>query len=296
MPANRDHHTSKENTFQILVIPQGDAGKRRSFTASVGIFIAGSVGIVLLIVAFTVAIIVFTPVGSLLPVSDAEMERRYGTELVQLQKRLAQISEEVVIVREYNLKLRSALGESVPHDTTIGSAPVYAMSEDESEEATPAHSSAPLKVQEGSSEKIIADQVNQKIVMKAFQASFPITAPVSGYVSRRFEDTQGHLGIDYVGSIGTLITAAADGYIVFASWTYDDGNMIILSHGGGYFTIYKHNQTIFTSVGEFVKRGQPISLLGNSGRTSYGPHLHFELWKDGQPQNPEHYLIASEIM
>ena len=92
------------------------------------------------------------------------------------------------------------------------------------------------------------------------------------------------------------MSAAADGYIVFSGWTYDDGNMVIISHGGGYFTIYKHNQSLLKSANDFVKRGQPIALLGNSGNTSYGPHLHFELWKDGQPQNPDEYLIATESM
>ena len=72
--------------------------------------------------------------------------------------------------------------------------------------------------------------------------------------------------------------------------------MIILSHGSGYFTIYKHNQSLLKSASEFVKRGEPIALLGNSGNTSYGPHLHFELWKDGQPQNPDDYMIAIESL
>ena len=69
----------------------------------------------------------------------------------------------------------------------------------------------------------------------------------------------------------------------------------MISHGGGFLTIYKHNQSVLKTVGEFVKRGEPIALLGNSGRTSFGPHMHFEVWNNGKAQNPNDYMIASEL-
>lgn len=128
-----------------------------------------------------------------------------------------------------------------------------------------------------------------------FRAEFPIIVPAVGYVSRSFESDKGHMGIDYAGKIGSLIVAAADGYIVFAGFTADEGHTIVISHGGGFLTIYKHNQNNLKGTGDFVRRGEPIALLGNSGRTSYGPHLHFEVWNNGRAQNPNDYLIASAL-
>ncbi len=85
--------------------------------------------------------------------------------------------------------------------------------------------------------------------------------------------------------------AAADGYVVFAGWTQDDGNTIIVSHAGGFLSFYKHNHSLLKAAGMFVRRGEPIAGLGNTGETSLGPHLHFEVWKDGSPKDPAVYLL-----
>ena len=296
MPANRNHHITKENKFQILVIPQGDAGAKRSFGLTIGRLAALVVGSFVVILALVVVLLGYTPLGLLVPVSNVEIQKRYGNQLYDLQARLSKVSEEMIVVREYNRKLRSALGEDLEEDTTTASTDIAdevvtkpqsepetkpeAVSEAQPKTENPAYGYAPQQV----------------AASKPFQAAFPLYPPVVGYVSRGFDEVRKHFGIDYAGRRGSIISAAADGYVVFSGWTYDDGNMTIISHGGGYFTIYKHNQSLLKSANEFVKRGQPIALLGNSGNTSYGPHLHFELWKDGLPQNPDEYLIATESL
>lgn len=297
MPANRSHHISKENKFQILVIPQGDAGEKWSFGFTMTGLSAVVVGFVIVISAIVVVLLGYTPLGALVPVSNAEIQQRYGNQLYDLQIRLSRISEEVIVMREYNRKLRSALGEEFANDSvsssisskvkedeiaqqrTVGT-PQQIVSEPPTETESAAYSFAPQR----------------QVTSRSFQATFPVYPPVVGYVSRGFDEERKHFGIDYAGKRGAIISAAADGHVIFSGWTFDDGNMIILSHGGGYFSIYKHNQSLLKSTNEFVKRGQPIALLGNSGNTSYGPHLHFELWKDGQPQNPDEYLIAKESL
>ena len=98
--------------------------------------------------------------------------------------------------------------------------------------------------------------------------------------------------MDIAGQRGTPVQAPGDGVVLFAGWTYDDGNMLIIAHGGGYLTVFKHNQSLLKSALSGVKRGEPIALLGTSGRTSLGPHLHFEVWKNGLPQDPNEYLLV----
>ncbi|MEP0823554.1 MAG: M23 family metallopeptidase, partial [Ignavibacterium sp.] len=110
-------------------------------------------------------------------------------------------------------------------------------------------------------------------------------------ITRGFEPGQRHFGLDIAGTLGTPVNAAADGYVVFAGWTVDEGYVMILSHTDGFLTFYKHNQTLLKGANVFVKRGEPIALLGNSGRMSSGPHLHFEIWKDGTPVDPSLYLL-----
>jgi murein DD-endopeptidase MepM/ murein hydrolase activator NlpD len=120
---------------------------------------------------------------------------------------------------------------------------------------------------------------------------FPLTQPTLGFVTRKIDPEAGHFGMDIAGKIGAPVVAAADGIVVFADWSYEYGFMMILSHADGYTTVYKHAQSLLKTVGSSVKRGEMIALLGNTGSTSSGPHLHFELWRDGVPMDPEQYLL-----
>lgn len=124
--------------------------------------------------------------------------------------------------------------------------------------------------------------------------SVPLTTPVIGFVSQSFKHP-GHTGIDIVAPIGTPIKAAADGRVLFSGWTPKDGNMVILYHRGGYFTYYWHNSRNLVSVNQDVRQGEIIAFTGNSGESSSGPHLHFEIWKDALPVNPEHYLSELNV-
>jgi hypothetical protein len=127
-----------------------------------------------------------------------------------------------------------------------------------------------------------------------FLENVPTFPPVNGYVTRGLVlhdlDLQvNHEGIDIAAPAGDIVAAAASGMVVFSRWTEDLGYMIILSHGDGYFTVYGHNQTNLVSVREWVDRGQPISLVGDTG-ISQGPHLHFEIWKDGRSIDPRLFI------
>jgi murein DD-endopeptidase MepM/ murein hydrolase activator NlpD len=297
MSADRDHHITQEHKFQILIIPQGDAGEKRSIVLTMGRIIAIACGLVAVILVAVVLLLGYTPLGVLVPISNTEIQKRYGIQLYELQTRLSKVSEEFIVLREYNRKLRGALGEDLKKDTASSSTALNEEIAAPPQEATPAVQHQTATEPQPRTESAPYGFTTQRVsASKPFQASFPLYPPVVGYVSQGFDEARKHYGIDYAGRRGSIISAAADGYIVFSGWTYDDGNMIILSHGSGYFTIYKHNQSLLKSASEFVKRGEPIALLGNSGNTSYGPHLHFELWKDGQPQNPDEYMIAIESM
>ncbi|HPG39250.1 MAG TPA: M23 family metallopeptidase [bacterium] len=129
-----------------------------------------------------------------------------------------------------------------------------------------------------------------------FENCIPTFLPVEGVLSNdysnlTFEGKSNHLGIDIAGERGALVKSAADGIVVFAGWTYNLGNLVIIYHGNGYFTYYGHNQRLIVERNSLVKKGDNIALLGNSGISS-GHHLHFEIWKDGVPLDPKQYLLA----
>jgi len=140
----------------------------------------------------------------------------------------------------------------------------------------------------------------QESTLHQLCTSVPTLLPVSGYLTLRFNEYSNletpslrkrHPGIDIAARKGTLVRAAGSGYILFANWTPELGNVIIIYHGSGLFSLYAHTMRILRGRG-YVRKGEPIALLGSSGLTSSGPHLHFEIWKDGVAVDPREFILA----
>lgn len=125
----------------------------------------------------------------------------------------------------------------------------------------------------------------------------PTLLPVEGFLTTHFQKGgwfvgRSHLGIDIAAKKGATIRAAGAGTVVLSGWTPDFGNVVVLSHGNGLYSYYGHAMRLMVEQGFHVRKGQPIALLGSSGMTSSAPHLHFEIWKDGEPLDPEQVLFA----
>jgi murein DD-endopeptidase MepM/ murein hydrolase activator NlpD len=116
-------------------------------------------------------------------------------------------------------------------------------------------------------------------------------SPISGMITDRFNAKNKHFGIDLVAREKTRISSVLGGTIVISQWTSETGYVIGVQHKNDYLSLYKHNSVLLKTVGDFVNAGDPISIIGNSGELSSGPHLHFELWHQGIPVNPEDYIL-----
>ena len=114
--------------------------------------------------------------------------------------------------------------------------------------------------------------------------------PINGSVSGSFDLKEGHFGVDVVAPKDEAVMATLDGTVVFNTWTPEEGHVIYLQHNYNLISVYKHNAFVLKKVGEFVEAGEPVAIIGNSGRLSTGPHLHFELWHKGTALNPEDYM------
>jgi len=114
--------------------------------------------------------------------------------------------------------------------------------------------------------------------------------PITGFVSDKYDVKKGHLGVDVVAKVNEPIKSIADGMVIFASWTQDSGQVIMLQHKGNLISVYKHNAELYKKVGTFVNAGEIIAIVGNSGELTNGPHLHFELWYNGNSLNPEEFV------
>jgi murein DD-endopeptidase MepM/ murein hydrolase activator NlpD len=115
-------------------------------------------------------------------------------------------------------------------------------------------------------------------------------SPITGFVSDQYDVQKGHLGVDVVAKANEPIKCIADGTVVFSSWTQDSGYVIVVQHRGNLLSSYKHNAQLLKKVGTFVNGGEIIAIVGNSGELTNGPHLHFELWYNGNSLNPEEFV------
>jgi murein DD-endopeptidase MepM/ murein hydrolase activator NlpD len=115
-------------------------------------------------------------------------------------------------------------------------------------------------------------------------------APITGMVSDKFNLKTHHLGVDIVAKANEPVKCIADGTVIFSSWTQDSGYVIMIQHRGNIISAYKHNAQLLKKVGNFVNAGEIISIVGNSGELTNGPHLHFELWYNGNSVNPEEFI------
>jgi murein DD-endopeptidase MepM/ murein hydrolase activator NlpD len=115
-------------------------------------------------------------------------------------------------------------------------------------------------------------------------------SPISGFVSDHYDAKKGHYGVDVVAKTNEPVKSIAEGVVVFSSWTQDSGHVIAVQHRGNLLSLYKHNAERLKKVGTFVSAGEIIAIVGNSGEMTDGPHLHFELWYNGNSLNPVEFV------
>lgn len=300
MTTERSHRKKIRWNYHIVLLPHEDTGKSRSFRIALW-------GLVLSFVVYTVAIgaltmffLKWTPLGVWIPVKNPELERRYGKQVTTLQSKLSRIVAELDGLERYNAKLRQALGSDLTARDKNTIAAEQSKTEPDQLQSSPSErektNELPYAMDATLSPPSFSTYSRAAVMFptadtSSLRENLPLRLPVNGYVTQGFQPSLGHFGIDIAGKQGSPIVAAADGYVVFAGWTYDAGNMMIIAHGGGYFTFYKHNQALLKSAHSFVRHGEPIALLGNTGAMSHGPHLHFELWKDGIARDPGEYVL-----
>ncbi len=133
-------------------------------------------------------------------------------------------------------------------------------------------------------------RISQEIPLPENPASTHFLPPAKGLIINRFNPESNHFGVDMVTDIDQPVQAVMDGTVIFANWTSETGYVIQIQHDNNYLSLYKHNAELLKNVGEHVNAGEAIAIVGDSGELTTGPHLHFELWHNGSPLDPENYI------
>lgn len=289
------HKSSRRNTasakLTFIVLSAAEKPSRTFKASRLQLVLLVLLGFVL-IGAASVVVMIETPLGKLI------LPEYFSTQAEQLQRvrtlegKVEIVQQQLSYLASYNLKLRSALGDTgVFADTSV-------VQRQSQPEATQSEN----QVESGQQTSIPPETENVTVPQSSVGSSqsqssealslFPLLMPTQGFVTRSVDYSIQHYGLDISAQEGQSIVAPADGEVLFADWTLTGGNTLIIVHANNYVTIYKHCERILTSVGTKVARGEAIALVGSTGITSTGPHLHFELWQNGKNLNPENYLLT----
>ncbi len=115
-------------------------------------------------------------------------------------------------------------------------------------------------------------------------------APITGEISDVYNAEKKHYAVDIAVEKNSPVKAVADGTVIFTGFTVETGFVIIIEHTKGFLSVYKHNSSIHKEQGDIVVSGEAIANSGSTGDLSTGPHLHFELWNEGFPVDPQKYI------
>ena len=140
--------------------------------------------------------------------------------------------------------------------------------------------------------------MNRELQKEVYPSGQPVKGGwISSTYGERLDPFTGsktfHDGVDIAGKVGTRVAAVASGIVIFAGEKQGYGKVVKIYHGNGYVTLYAHNSKLLAHVGDYVTKGQQISAMGSTGRST-GPHLHFEVHLDGKTVDPQTYLQAAK--
>lgn len=234
----------------------------------------------LAIFTFTSLIIGITPLKHLIFHYENEQLRIQAEKTADLEHKVKFLTKELESISSVNKKLKYAfiLGNSDSIDTTDA---VYDSLKYEPSKNLPY----------GGNLYFIFTKIIDMIFQERSKLADFFIKPSKGLIINEFHPEDGHFGIDFAVQTGSPIFASQGGLVIFSDFTIDDGHKIIIQHENGYISVYKHCSSIIVEERDLVVQGDLVGFSGNSGKNTTGPHLHFELWKDGKPINPEEFFI-----
>jgi murein DD-endopeptidase MepM/ murein hydrolase activator NlpD len=284
----------------VVVMDEEEVGRtRRYHVRPKRLVMAWGVSLVLIAVAGA-SLLAFTPLRTFIP--------GYGTEQLRRNARLnairvAALQDSVTVQRHYIKRLQQLVTGQV--DSVARTATRDAPDVAQAPSATDDRRAVPAPAPAGEGEDARSQsQRRPAIATSGFPAtdgdryvqpsmSLPIQSPVkTGFTTRDFDAGTSHFGIDLAVSEGTRVRSVSEGYVVLSDWTQEGGYTIAVQHPDGYLSVYKHNKRLLKQTGDHVKARETLAVSGNSGEVTTGPHLHFELWRNGLAQDPRPYVIG----
>lgn len=243
----------------------------------------GLIGVVL--VALGIVLVSFTPLREYIPgYPDGNIRWLYlqNTMLVDSLEQQIQVKDQYISNIKFILKGKETLSYSTPLDSLKKVKKVnFEMNDFDS-------------ILEN--QIIEEDMYNVNTTYQPVETKFEINklhfyCPLKGAITNVYDAKGNHFGVDIVSNLNEPILSVLDGTVVMSGWTLEAGYVIQVQHKNNLISVYKHNSQLLKQMGDRVKAGEPLAIIGNTGEYTTGPHLHFELWYNGKPLNPRDYIV-----
>lgn len=275
-----------KNKYKLVILNDETFEEKASFTLNrLNVFIVGSVLLVLLISIVT-SLLIFTPLKEYIPgYADVSLRR----DISEMSLKVDSLQMLVDANDKYIATIQSVINGTVGTKDTIN-----INSKPSLKDTTFRIGSKP---EEDSLLRLMIEDQNQygfaikeNNIKPSGIAGYAFFTPVKGIITEKYNPRKGHYGIDIAATKGLPIKSALEGTILFAGWTSDAGYVVVIQHANDLVSMYKHCSVVLKKVGNFVRSGEPIAIVGDTGELSNGPHLHFELWFKGNAVNPIDYI------
>lgn len=266
--------------YRLILLNEETFEERFTFKLSrLNVFVVTTILTLVLVISTTV-IIAFTPLREYIPgYSSTSLHRKTMS--------LASQTDSLRRVIEINQQYLNSIKQVLTGDLKIDS-----FNKDSIIEAAKADPAVLGKTSAMDSilrERVAKEDKYNPLVGDTDQR-YSFFAPIKGTVTEVFDPQKKHFAVDIVAAMDEPVKAIADGTVIFAEWSAQTGNVIILKHVNNMISVYKHNGSLSKTQGQLVKGGEVIATVGNTGEYTTGPHLHFELWRDGFPINPTNFI------
>ncbi|QSS98187.1 M23 family metallopeptidase [Psychroflexus sp. ALD_RP9] len=272
--------------YRLVILNEDTFEERVAFKLSRLNVISLSVIFSILLIVGTSVLIVFTPLKEYIPGYSSSALKQKAT---RLSLKVDSLENQVAINNNYYQSIRAILSGEIPvEEFNEDSTYKTQISNIKSEELQPTLAENKLRERVESNDKF---NLLEQAVQKTDLSLFP---PVTGRITEAYNAEIKHYAVDIVTVKDKPVKTVADGTVIFSEWTASTGYVIIIEHSFGLISVYKHNAELLKAQGDLVKSGEVIAITGNTGELSTGPHLHFELWVDGYPVNPQDYITFEE--
>ncbi len=277
-----------KDTYRLVILNNDTFEELGSYKLSLlNVYILLST--VFVVITFLVVMaMAFTPIRRLIP--GYEGGSNYS-EMVKLYQDLDSLEILLSAQEKYNENFRKMLTNDVeyapsepePSSKEKTKATPVTRSKEEDELRDEIETSNIREVTSSSPARAV---VNRDIPLEQMYFS----SPVPGAISAGFDSKKKHFGVDVIAPKNTPVKAIMDGWVILSDWTLETGNSIAVQHANNIVSFYKHNSANLKKVGSYVRTGEAIAIIGNTGELTDGPHLHFELWHRGQPVDPSNFI------